>query len=166
MLLGTIVDKDGMICLQTSPRVWYPLEGNSGIAADFQETFNRASRTDIGRQLHRVGGVLQMEGIADAIRRRYREAGGEITQVCGGCDLERTREVLAVMKALPDDVKMRFSINWRIPHTLFNVASLYPQHFPMDRFNDPAARVDWFTIFEIRDLGKWSHGGSVYPQAF
>jgi hypothetical protein len=63
MLLGTIVDKDGMICLQTSPRVWYPLEGNSGIASDFQETFNRASRTDIGRQLHRVGGVLQMESL-------------------------------------------------------------------------------------------------------
>jgi len=62
-LLGTIVDHDDMICLQTSPRVFYPLGGNSGIAADFQEYFGKPARTDIGRQLHRQNGVLCMESI-------------------------------------------------------------------------------------------------------
>jgi len=74
MLLGTIVEKDGAICLQTSPRVWYPLEGSSGIASDFRETFNRPQRTDIGRQLHRVKGVLYLETVADAAKRKESEA--------------------------------------------------------------------------------------------
>jgi hypothetical protein len=63
-LLGEIVDHDGMLCLRTSPRVLYPLDGNSGIAEDFRETFNRAQRSDIGKQLHRVAGVLYLENEA------------------------------------------------------------------------------------------------------
>jgi hypothetical protein len=39
-LLGVIAEKDGMICLQTSDNVWFPLNGNSGVAADFRESFN------------------------------------------------------------------------------------------------------------------------------
>jgi hypothetical protein len=62
-LLGEIVDKDGMICLQTAPGVFYPLDGNSGIAEDFRETFHKPRRSDIGRQLHRQGGVLWIESI-------------------------------------------------------------------------------------------------------
>lgn len=47
-LIGTIVKKDGMICLQSAnnPRLFYPLEGNSGIAVDFQETFNAPAPSD------------------------------------------------------------------------------------------------------------------------
>lgn len=165
-LLGEIVEKDGAICLQTAPNVWYPLEGQSGIAEDFRDTFNGANRWDIGRQVHCVKGVLYMEAISDGIRRRYRENNGELTQVCGGCDLERTREALKIMRELPDNLKSRFAINWKIPHTLFNVASTMPDHFPMDRFNDTGARVDWFTLFELRDLGTWAHGGRVFPQSF
>lgn len=161
-LLGEIVEKDNIICLQTKPNVWYPLDGNSSIAEDFRETFNQASYTDIGRQLHRVKGVLHMEKIGDSIRRRYLENGREIDKVCRGWDLERTREVLKIMQELPDNLKLRFTINWKIPHTLLNVASTLPDYFPMDRFNDSDARVDWFTIFEIHDLGTWSHGGRVY----
>jgi hypothetical protein len=71
-LLGEIVDKDGMICLQTAPRVFYPLEGNSGIAQDFCETFNRPQRSDIGRQLHRQNGVLCMESTEQAAARRMK----------------------------------------------------------------------------------------------
>jgi len=60
-LLGEIVEKDGMICLQTAPRVFYPLGGNSGIAEDFRETFNQPARADLGRRLYRQNGVLCME---------------------------------------------------------------------------------------------------------
>lgn len=34
--LGTIAEKDGLICLQTGANVWYPLNGNSGIAEKFR----------------------------------------------------------------------------------------------------------------------------------
>jgi hypothetical protein len=60
-LLGEITEKDGMICLQTAPRVWYPLDGASGIAADFRETFNRPQRSDIGKRLYTRKGVLMLE---------------------------------------------------------------------------------------------------------
>jgi hypothetical protein len=72
-LLGTIIDYEGSICLQTSPRVFYPLAGNSGIAADFQEQFNQPSRSDIGRQLYRQNGSLFMESIEQM---QQREAKG------------------------------------------------------------------------------------------
>ena len=66
------------------------------------------------------------------------------------------------MKALDDDKKQRFAINWRIPHSLFNVAcSIWP-----DEQNTTLQGVDWDRIYKTRDLGVWSHGGRVYPQAF
>jgi hypothetical protein len=46
-LLGEIVQKDGMICLHTASNVWFPLDGNSGIAEKFRETFNRPQQSDI-----------------------------------------------------------------------------------------------------------------------
>lgn len=87
-------------------------------------------------------------------------------QVSDGWDQALTEEVHAIMKALPDGDKMRFAINWKIPHTLFNVASGMSQYFDMTRFNDPSARVDWYAIFKTRDLGNWSHGGPVIVQKF
>jgi hypothetical protein len=63
MLLGTIVRKDSVYCLQmaSAPNCWYPLGGSSGIAADFREAFGEPGAHDVGKQLHRVQGVLQME---------------------------------------------------------------------------------------------------------
>ena len=87
-------------------------------------------------------------------------------QVSEGWSQERTEEAHDIMKALPDDDKGKFSINWKIPHTLFNIAAGMPQHFDMTRFNDSSARVDWFAIFQTRDLGTWSHGGPVIVQNF
>ena len=73
-----------------------------------------------------------------------------------------TDEVHARMKALSDDDKMRFASNWRISHSLFNVAChLWPREQ-----NTTLQCVDWHAIFKSRDLGKWSHGGSVYVQQF
>jgi hypothetical protein len=60
-LIGTIAIKDGWISLQTGASVWYPLDGNSGIAERFRETFTRAQNSDVGRRLYNNRGTLQME---------------------------------------------------------------------------------------------------------
>lgn len=73
MKLGTIERKEGAICLRTSLTCWYPLDGNSGIANDFRETFNAPAESDIGRELHCVRGVLQMESIEQAAERHAKE---------------------------------------------------------------------------------------------
>lgn len=70
LLLGTIAEKDGCICLQTGANVWYPLGGSSGIAERFRETFNAPQRSDIGKRLYNVRGILQMENDA---QRKARE---------------------------------------------------------------------------------------------
>lgn len=64
LLLGVIAEKDGMLCLQTGANVWYPLDGNSGIAEKFRESFNAPQRSDIGKRLYNSCGVLQMENDA------------------------------------------------------------------------------------------------------
>ena len=69
----------------------------------------------------------------------------------------KTEKIHAWMRALDDDSKMRFAINWRIPHSLFNVASRVYEGDPSD-----LQGIDWFKIFKSRDLGNWSHGGAVY----
>lgn len=71
-LLGIIAEKDGVICLRTAENVWYPLEGSSGIAWDFREAFNTPQRSDIGKQLYSVRGVLQMENDAQMKERENR----------------------------------------------------------------------------------------------
>ena len=71
-------------------------------------------------------------------------------------DAEETEKVHNWMKNLDDDSKMRFAINWRIPHTLFNVAcKMYPGGC------DALQNIDWYKIFKSKDLGTWSHGGKV-----
>lgn len=74
LCLGTIEMKDGMICLKSLTRpLWYPLAGNSHIAMRFQETFNRAQPSDIGRRLFTHQGVLQMESLEQMRTRQARE---------------------------------------------------------------------------------------------
>lgn len=74
LLIGTITEKDGMICLQTGAGVWYPLGGNSGIAERFRESFNAPQRSDIGKRLYNSRGVLQMENDAQMKERHARES--------------------------------------------------------------------------------------------
>jgi len=64
-------------------------------------------------------------------------------------DQAKTEAFHERMKQLPDDQKMRFAINWRIPHSLFNVAS---DMFP----NDDLQNIDWYSIYQSRDIGKWA----------
>ena len=72
-------------------------------------------------------------------------------------DTSRTAKIHAWMRGLDDDSKSRFAINWHIPHSLFNVASRVYKGNPSD-----IQGIDWFKIFKSRDLGNWSHGGTVY----
>ena len=68
----------------------------------------------------------------------------------------KTKKVHAWMKSLNDDQKMRFALNWRIPHSLFNVAcKMY------DGGANALQDVDWYSIHKSRDMGTFSHGGSV-----
>lgn len=70
---------------------------------------------------------------------------------------EKTEVIHTWMKGLNDDLKMKFAINWKIPHTLFNVAcGIY------EGGGDALQDVDWYKIYKSRDLGNWSHGGKVY----
>lgn len=68
----------------------------------------------------------------------------------------KTKKVHNWMKSLDDRTKMRFAINWRMAHSIFNVASSY---YKGDK--EDLQRVDWYKIFKSRDLGAWSHGGKV-----
>lgn len=68
--IGEIVEHDGCICVQVRPNLYYPLAGSSGLAADFRDAFNAPSRTDLGRGLWNVDGVLQMETAQQAQERR------------------------------------------------------------------------------------------------
>ena len=73
-----------------------------------------------------------------------------------GIDKEKTERIHQWMKDLPDDEKQRFAINWKIPHSLFNVAcGLYPGGGP------ELQNIDWDKIYKSHDLGGWSHGEKV-----
>lgn len=65
-----------------------------------------------------------------------------------------TGEVQEKMKQLDDDGKQKFVLNWRIPHSLFNVAC---RIWDAERLQG----VDWFKIFKEKDMGTWSHGGQI-----
>lgn len=68
--------------------------------------------------------------------------------------MTKTKQIHVWMKSLNDDEKMRFALNWRMPHTLFNVACKLR---PADELDN----VNWYQIYKSRDLGNWSHGGTV-----
>ena len=72
-------------------------------------------------------------------------------------DKDKTTKIHEWMKSLSDDEKMKFAINWRIPHTLFNIScSMYPGG------QDALQNVDWYKIYKSRDLGYWWWGGKVF----
>ena len=69
--------------------------------------------------------------------------------------------VHAWMKGLGDSKKMYFAINWRMPHSVFNVAcKFYPGGGPA------LQNVDWYEIHKSKDLGTWSHGGEFIHNHF
>lgn len=71
----------------------------------------------------------------------------------------KTQEAHDWMKAMNDTDKMRFALNWGIPHSVFNVAC---QFKPASELQG----IDWYKIHKSRDMGRWSHGGQVVVQCF
>lgn len=67
-----------------------------------------------------------------------------------------TQEIHNWMKNANDYVKMRYAVNWRLPHSLFNVSCKF---FNPDCIQD----IDWFKIFQSFDLGYWENGNKVTP---
>ena len=69
---------------------------------------------------------------------------------------KKTKKVHDWMKSLDDYNKMRFALNWRIPHSIFNVAcELYDGGYMA------LQDVDWYVIHKSKDMGLWSNGGPV-----
>lgn len=69
---------------------------------------------------------------------------------------DKTASIIKWMDELNDSDKLKFAINWKMPHTLFNVAS---KIYKGDK--EDLQDVDWYSIYTRKDLGVWSHGGKV-----
>jgi hypothetical protein len=76
-------------------------------------------------------------------------------EVSPGCDVVKTREQHKRMCRLPDAQKQMFALNWRMPHTLFNLSSTI-------WYNDDLQKIDWNAIYMSRDIGLWEDGNKVY----
>ena len=68
---------------------------------------------------------------------------------------ERTDIFSQWLQAQSDDVKMRFALNWRIPHSLFNIAVNFFDQKDIQNIN-------WFRIYKNKSSFTWSHGGGIY----
>lgn len=73
----------------------------------------------------------------------------------GATDMEtRTERFHEWMKNASDDIKIRYAINWHIPHTLFNVSCKF--------FNSMDLQdIDWYTIYKSHDVGIWENKNKV-----
>lgn len=67
---------------------------------------------------------------------------------------ERTKITVEWMKNLDDDSKLFFTVNWRMPHSLFNCACKFANY-------DLLQNICWWTIYKNHDMGTWSHGGKA-----
>ena len=70
-------------------------------------------------------------------------------------DAKKTEKIHNWMKSLNDQKKRHFAINWRMAHTLFNVASKFYEGDKED-----LQGIDWFKIYKSRDLGFWEKSGN------
>ena len=65
---------------------------------------------------------------------------------------ERTKLVADWLKNITDDrVRMRFVLNWTIPHSIFNVMSKII-HYKLIQ------NINWYQIHKMRDVGMWNNG--------
>ena len=66
-----------------------------------------------------------------------------------GWDKEKTKEIQEWIINLPDEQKVRFALNWNIPHSIFNVAcKMYPGGAA------ELQNVEWHKIHKI-GFGPW-----------
>jgi hypothetical protein len=52
------------------------------------------------------------------------------------------------MKSQDDGIKLLYRINWKIPHTLFNVSCKFFNYMVIQN-------IDWYKIYKTNDTGKW-----------
>ena len=67
---------------------------------------------------------------------------------------EKTKAIHDWMLQSDDATKMRLSLNWNIPHSIFNVACMYHDSADLQE-------IDWYEIYKSRDLGKFLNGNKV-----
>jgi hypothetical protein len=91
-LLGEVVEKDGMLCLQTGPRTWYPLNGNSGVASEFIQAFGMPVPADKGKRVY-ISDDFQLS-MENTEQRDVRQAMENPPRFSGGniLDMERYRK--------------------------------------------------------------------------
>lgn len=114
VLIGTVAEKDGMLCLQTAPNAWYPIGGASALGFSFREAFGRPQKGDIGKRVYRVGegagSFLQMENNEQRDARIKRTAYGEPTPFrvyAGGRAVIYARDLKQRAKPLRDVMEIR-----------------------------------------------------------
>lgn len=65
--------------------------------------------------------------------------------------IERTKALFAWMQKQDDTIKMSYRLNWRIPHSLFNISCKYFKKSDLQN-------IDWFGLFRgDYETLKWSH---------
>lgn len=67
---------------------------------------------------------------------------------------KRTELLHNYLKTLNDDLKMKYAINWVIPHRLFTITCRLIG-------SDNLQNIDWYKIFKSKDIGYWSNGNKV-----
>jgi hypothetical protein len=75
----------------------------------------------------------------------------EIDHVLLGAEDQQMRTELFHdwIKNQNDHIKLAYRINWRIPHSLFNISCKYFDGALLQNIN-------WFEIHKTNDIGKWS----------
>ncbi len=58
------------------------------------------------------------------------------------------------MKNAEDGIKQWYAINWKIPHTLFNISCKFFNYMDLQK-------IDWYKIYKSRDLGRWENNNKV-----
>ena len=64
-------------------------------------------------------------------------------------EIQTTESLHNWIKNSSDKIKLRYKINWSIPHSLFNMSCNFFE-------SDAIQGVNFHTIFKSRDVGKWS----------
>lgn len=86
-----------------------------------------------------------------------------IETVSEGWDLQKTRAMHERFMQLDDSRKSLLVQNWKIPHSLLNVAAkLWPEEYARGDFDG----IDWNAIHKTNNAGYWSNGyGASSPWA-
>ena len=70
-------------------------------------------------------------------------------------DIETRTELFHTwMKNASDSIKSRYALNWRMPHSLFNLSCKLVN-------SKDIQNIDWFKIYKSKDMGVWENNNKV-----